>query len=107
LPVVAAGSERGSRGSVAGGGGCGGSAEGADIWEGMFGEQASEVEMYVCPVYLYSQNWGMRVGNSQKDVDDCLFEVLLPPGRHSPVHWVLRNVLMLAVAPMHNHLSGT
>lgn len=71
----------------------------ASIWEGIQGgsgveDEDDEVEMYVCPVYMHSHTWAERTGN-HTDVDDCLFDLLLPPGRHSPQHWVTRNVLML------------
>ncbi|KAL6756408.1 dynein heavy chain and region D6 of dynein motor-domain-containing protein [Haematococcus lacustris] len=49
-------------------------------------------ECYVCPCYMHTQNFGSGIGN---DVDDCLFDLLLPPGRFSPSHWVARHVVML------------
>ncbi len=52
---------------------------------------------YVCPVYLHTHSWDARLG-SNTDVDDCLFELLLPPGRFSPAHWVTRNVVLLVTS---------
>lgn len=67
--------------------------EGASVWEGLQ-EESQEVEMYVCPVYMYSHKWENRTSNVA-DVEDCLFDVLLPPGRHAPQHWVTRNVVLM------------
>lgn len=52
-------------------------------------------QRYVCPAYLHTTSFG---GNRGGDVDDCLFDLLLPPGEYSPEHWVTRNVVVLVCA---------
>jgi len=59
---------------------------------------AKQQERYNCPVYLHTHSFGGRVSNRAADVEDCLFDLKLPTGKHSPMHWITRNVVML-VAP--------
>lgn len=49
---------------------------------------AARLQRYLCPVYLHSHSYegmgggaGGRASSSMTDMDDCLFEILLPPGR--------------------------
>eukprot|EP00798_Chlamydomonas_sp_ICE-L_P018914 gene18912-25473_t len=57
--------------------------------------------LYVCPVYKQGYSFGMRYS----DVEDCLFTVLLPCGKHNAEHWAMRNVVMLACANTDELLS--
>jgi hypothetical protein len=70
---------------------------GANIHYGSSGGGADGRECYVCPVYLHSHAFDLGLG-SASDVDDCLFDLLLPPGRYTPQHWVTRNVVMLVTS---------
>eukprot|EP00967_Tisochrysis_lutea_P055419 scaffold69658_cov14-Tisochrysis_lutea.AAC.1 len=45
-------------------------------------------ERYNCPVYLHTHSFGGRVSNRAADVEDCLFDLKLPTGKHSPMHWI-------------------
>lgn len=68
------------------------------MWEGGDEDDGEEgMQGYVCPVYLHTHAWNEHMGQNT-DVDDCLFELLLPPGRFSPAHWVTRNVVLLVTS---------
>ncbi|KAF5841174.1 dynein heavy chain and region D6 of dynein motor-domain-containing protein [Dunaliella salina] len=67
-----------------------------DLWG--LDQGAKQQERYDCPVYLHTHSFGGRVSNRGIDVEDCLFDLKLPTGKHSPMHWITRNVVML-VAP--------
>ena len=55
-------------------------------------------QRYRCPAYLHSHTYGGRISNRGTDVEDCLFELLLPAGPFSPIHWTTRNVALLVTS---------
>lgn len=51
---------------------------------------------YLCPVFKYLAEYGAR--HNLGDEDDVLLSLLLPAGRRTPEHWVVRNVAVIVTA---------